>query len=221
MIYVTGDLHGDWDRLRSRAFRCLKKGDTLLVCGDFGFVWTGSKAEQSVLKKISKLKYNILFVEGTHDNLDLLEQYPLEDWNGGQVRRLAPNLLWLQRGGVFTIEGKRIFAFGGGESTDLDARLADGLWWERELPSPEELAQARENLAAAGNQVDVILSHESSSRVRHFLDMDRDHDNPLSAFFDEISDKVTYSNWYFGCYHLDKRVPPYYHALFTQLEPLE
>lgn len=51
MIYFTGDLHGDYDRFKSKELKKLKKGDTLIVCGDFGFLWDGSKKEQSILKK--------------------------------------------------------------------------------------------------------------------------------------------------------------------------
>ena len=43
MIYFTGDLHGDYDRFKSKELKKLKKGDTLIVCGDFGFLWDGSK----------------------------------------------------------------------------------------------------------------------------------------------------------------------------------
>ena len=116
MIYLTGDLHGDLERLKSKEFKKLKKGDTLIVCGDFGFLWNGSKKESAILKKLNKLKYRILFIEGTHDNLELIGQYPVETWNGGRVRRIFEKVLKLERGSVFTIEGKKLFAFGGGES---------------------------------------------------------------------------------------------------------
>ena len=52
MIYVTGDIHADLDRFKGKEAKKLKKGDTLIVCGDFGFVWDGSKKEQQVLKWI-------------------------------------------------------------------------------------------------------------------------------------------------------------------------
>ena len=54
MIYVTGDIHADLDRFKGKEAKKLKKGDTLIVCGDFGFVWDGSKKEQQVLKWIGK-----------------------------------------------------------------------------------------------------------------------------------------------------------------------
>ena len=56
MLYVTGDTHGDYERFTSSALKKLKKGDTLFICGDFGFIWDGSKNEEKLLKKIGKLK---------------------------------------------------------------------------------------------------------------------------------------------------------------------
>ena len=44
MIYVTGDMHGQISRFDDPALRRLKEKDTLLVCGDFGFLWDGSAA---------------------------------------------------------------------------------------------------------------------------------------------------------------------------------
>ena len=56
MIYVTGDTHGDYKVFSQKKFKNIKEGDTLIVCGDFGFIWNGSKEEMSVLKKLSKKK---------------------------------------------------------------------------------------------------------------------------------------------------------------------
>ena len=49
MVYVTGDLHGEYARFSDPTFRRLKKGDTLIVCGDFGFLWKGEKKEEALL----------------------------------------------------------------------------------------------------------------------------------------------------------------------------
>jgi len=70
MIYVTGDVHGDLGRFKGKAVaRKLKKGDYLIVCGDLGFFWNDSREERKARKWLSRRKYTILFVEGTHDNL--------------------------------------------------------------------------------------------------------------------------------------------------------
>ena len=39
MVYVTGDLHGDYSRFKRPEMKKLRAGDILLVCGDFGFIW--------------------------------------------------------------------------------------------------------------------------------------------------------------------------------------
>ena len=46
MVYLTGDTHGDIDRFKHGKLRWLGKRDTVVVLGDFGFVWDGSKEEQ-------------------------------------------------------------------------------------------------------------------------------------------------------------------------------
>ena len=49
MVYLTGDTHGDIDRFKHGKLRWLGKRDTVVVLGDFGFVWDGSKEEQKKL----------------------------------------------------------------------------------------------------------------------------------------------------------------------------
>ena len=54
MIYVTGDMHGEEERLYSRSMKKLSEGDTLIVCGDFGFVWDGSAKEKKILEYLAE-----------------------------------------------------------------------------------------------------------------------------------------------------------------------
>ena len=49
MVYLTGDTHGDIDRFRHGRLRWLSRRDTVVVLGDFGFVWDGSKGEKAGL----------------------------------------------------------------------------------------------------------------------------------------------------------------------------
>ena len=67
------------------------------------------------------------------------ESYPEEEYAGGRVHRIGTNLRHLMRGELFTIEGKKIFAFGGGESIEKEDRVKAGKWWEREMPTLEEM----------------------------------------------------------------------------------
>jgi predicted phosphodiesterase len=39
MVFVTGDTHGDPERLSKSVLKDLNEGDTLIVCGDFGYIF--------------------------------------------------------------------------------------------------------------------------------------------------------------------------------------
>ena len=57
-IFVTGDIHASYDiaKLSESCFDTagLTKDDYVIICGDFGFVWDGGKAEQRLLKKLGR-----------------------------------------------------------------------------------------------------------------------------------------------------------------------
>ncbi len=223
MIYVTGDIHGDLGRLKNKAIaRKLKKGDYLIVCGDLGFFWNDSREERKARKWLFKRKYTILFVDGTHDNLDMLSSFPQEDWCGGKARKISNNLFQLCRGYVFQIEGNYIFAAGGGESMDMEERDALGSWWEQELPSPQELSEARERLAQCRDVIDYVITHDCPAALLKNLRAESRFANVshLNLFFDQVSRECRFKQWYFGCYHIDKKFPPHHTAVFQNVIPL-
>lgn len=220
MIYVTGDLHADLGRFKSKGFHKLRKNDSLIVCGDFGFLWTGDKHERHILKKLGRHRYNLLFVDGTHDNHAELAKYPVVEFAGAPAHQISGRCYHLMRGEIYNIEGKSIFAFGGGESTDMDMRIEGVNWWRQELPSRAELEHARENLEKAGNAVDYIVTHSPSTSMHGFLNMDQARTDHLGAFLDEVSRTVKYKHWYFGRYHQDKVIPPLHHVVYQAVLPL-
>lgn len=220
MIYLTADTHGELDRFDSPQMRRLKAGDTLIVCGDFGFIWDGGPAEDKILKKLGKKKYQILFVDGTHENFDLLEQYPVSQWNGGKVRRINENLYHLLRGQIYEIEGKKIFTFGGGESSEKQYRMAAGRWWAREMPTLEEMREGADNLKAAGRRVDYIVTHSPPPKVcSDLVEPESEWKNQLEAFFEQITKQIRYEKWFFGSLHIDRKVTYKDYALFQQILP--
>ena len=98
MVYITGDLHGDLARLSAPDMRQVKKGDTLIVCGDFGFIWNGDRREKKILKRLGALPYTLLFLDGRHENYDLLAAYEESEWHGGRAQVIEGNLVHLMRG---------------------------------------------------------------------------------------------------------------------------
>ena len=98
MIYITGDTHGSQARLSREtmpfADRWTKR-DTLIICGDFGYLFNGGPKEELALRELSFRPYTIAFVDGNHENYNLLANYPAIAWRGGMARRIRRNV-WRQ-----------------------------------------------------------------------------------------------------------------------------
>lgn len=218
MIFITGDIHGDFSRFQHPLLRKLKKQDALIICGDFGFIWDGSKKEKKLLKKIGKLPYNVLFVEGSHENYDLLEEYEESEWCGGRTRLISGRLRQLMRGQVFDIAEKRVFTFGGGQSDDTHKELVEGEnWWAREIPNDDELQEGIDNLEAAGNEVDFVVTYEPPARLQDFLNNEAPDRNHINTYLNEVFEKLSFSGWFFGKLHVNKLIPPKYHAVYDDI----
>ena len=223
MVYVTGDMHGCLERLYDKEFRKLKRGDTLIVCGDFGYIFDGSKTEKQVINFFAKRKFVTAFVEGTHDNLDTINRCRTTVWKGGKVHRIKGNLLHLMRGQIFEIEGNRFFTFGGGESTDKDMRVPMGTWWRAEEATPAEMADGARVLDEAGCEVDYIITHEPPSLVKSAMLLrvgGNDNVNKLNGYLEEIGRSCTFKHWYFGSLHEDRIITEHYTCVFKNLLPI-
>ena len=218
MICITGDIHGDIGRFEHRSIKKLKKGDTLIVCGDFGFMWDGSKKEKKLLKKLGKSRYNILFVDGCHENYDLLNEYETTEFCGGKVRRISGKVMHLMRGEVYEIDNKKIFAFGGGLSEDNELRIKGETWWKDECPNEDEMKNGLKNLARHDYKVDYIVTHEPPAVVWEFIDMDRKSRSIVGTYLNTIKDKCEFDKWYFGKCHINKVIPSKFYALFDNVE---
>lgn len=218
MIYVTGDLHGDITRFKQRKIKRLKKGDTLIVCGDFGFVYNGDEREEKALKWLSKRRYNILFVDGAHDKLDLFEKYELCDFCGASARRINEKVYMLLRGNVYTVEDKKIFAFGSGLSESYNI-ISDIISSDAgSLPTTEETQNGLENLQKVDNTVDYIVTYDAPVSAKTYIG-EANH-NGLNTYFEEIYRLANFKCWYFGRYHKDKAVTRLFKAVYEDVVPI-
>lgn len=160
MVYITGDLHGDFSRFSSPCYASpAQRGHPDRLRGFRLYMERGQEG-RGLAKKIGSRPYAVLFLDGCHENFDLLKEYPVTDWKGGRAQVISGNLVHLMRGQLYTLEGYRFFTFGGGESREYDLRDGAKTWWEEEMPSAGEMTQGLETLAAAGNQGGFILTHE-------------------------------------------------------------
>ena len=82
-VFVTGDIHGgcdmqnlyDWD---SAVDESLDADDYLIVAGDFGYPWDYSRGECDEIAWLEARPYNVLFVDGNHEQSAHWETRPLE-----------------------------------------------------------------------------------------------------------------------------------------------
>lgn len=234
MVYVTGDTHADWmSRLNADAFpeqREMTKEDCVLVLGDFG-IWDNSRREKYNLDWLENKPFTTLFVSGNHENYDILDNLPVKEWHGGKVNFVRPSVIHLMRGQIFDIEDRSFFAFGGASSHDITDgildpadpdfkdkkrkldrnpyalyRVAHVSWWERELPSGEEMEEGQKNLEKLGNKVDYIITHSPYTSLLRQIDggsglYRRDR---LTDYLQEIRDSVAYKHWLFGHMHINR-----------------
>lgn len=77
----------------------------MIICGDHGGVWAGEQADRHHLDWLENKPFTTLFVDGNHENFDLLNAYPDQEWHGGRVHVVRPHVLHLMRGQVFDIGG--------------------------------------------------------------------------------------------------------------------
>lgn len=249
MIYITGDTHGDLTRFSSHAFpeqTNMTKDDYVIICGDFGGVWTRdqeSKDESGWLDYLDSKPFTLLFVSGNHENFDRLLQYPEKEWNGGLVNEIRPSIFHLRRGQIFTLQGKKFFTFGGARSHDIDGgilELTDPLcrhkqrfaylegkhcrinhlsWWKEEEPTQEEMELGLRNLESANWSVDFVITHDcpTSVLIQYYGSSDSAEPYELTSYLEDIKQKLDYKKWFFGHHHDNKAITDKDLMLYEQI----
>jgi len=114
MIYITGDTHIPIDiaKIMDDDFCCyehLTLDDYVIICGDFGGVWDQSKAIREHMHKLNNRGFTTLFVDGNHENFDMLNAMPVKEWHGGKVHFVEENIIHLMRGQIFEIDKHSFF----------------------------------------------------------------------------------------------------------------
>lgn len=251
-IYITGDTHGDFKRFTKKKLKelpfKLTENDHIIVCGDLGLLWEYNKTLDYNLKWLSSLPFKLLWIQGNHENYNMIEDFPLEEWAGGKVRHIVKDkIILLERGQVFTIENKTFFTFGGAESHDirdgiLDKadtdfkkkklaakerggyfRILDETWWKQELPTQEELETGLNSLKSIGYKVDYIITHCAPTKAQDILNIsqERKENNILTHYFNNLEKEVRFKEWYFGHYHQDNTEHQKYKAVYKNIIKLE
>lgn len=254
MIYLTGDTHGDWRRFSTSNFpdqKEMTRDDVVIVCGDFG-IWHDTKEERYWLNWLAEKPFTVCFIDGNHENFDRLYggEFPEIDYCGGKAHKIRENIYHLERGYVFEICGKKIFAFGGASSHDIDDGILDRddyvndddfydacyryrkygksfrinhlSWWKEELPSQEEMDRGINSLNRVGWKVDYIVTHCAPQQIASIISNGFYGSDKLTMYFNGLLDKgIQFDSWFFGHYHNSRRIMSKFYLLYGEIMRIE
>lgn len=221
-VIVCGDFGGVWDKAMS-------------------------KRENWWLDWLESKPFTLVFVDGNHENFDRLYsgEFPVVDFRGGKAHKLRENVYHLMRGFVFDFEGSKFWAFGGASSHDIDDGVLDRedfpseeafrrtvsrwkkkkkmfrinhvSWWEREMPSSQEMMFGSQRLDECDNEADFIVTHCAPQSVVCTFAGGSYRMDALTSYFNVIAESVRFKKWFFGHYHGDAQILGDYIMLYRQI----
>lgn len=226
-IWITGDTHGLFNTKKLLLENWMEqenldKEDYLIVAGDIGVCWFGFDdnvdRDKCTKKFYDEKQYTTLWIDGNHENFDVLEGFPIEMWNGGKVHRISDNIIHLMRGQVFEIHKKKIFVMGGGYSIDKNCRVPGGTWWQQEMPTQHEYEEGLKNLKKHNNKVDYIITHTTTPDIMNELfSQILPEEIELGNYLKILDNTIDYRHWYFGHLHVDREIDMKHTALYDRV----
>lgn len=228
MVYLAGDIHGELELYKLTDFfkkeaqvRTLSEEDYVIILGDVAVCWDGGSRDKRIAQKLNELPVTVLWIDGNHEDFDVIDSLPVSEWHGGKVQFIGKKIIHLMRGQVFDISGKKFWAFGGGFSIDKMYREEGVSWWRREMPSQDEYVRGKWNLLLNNNEVDYIITHTVPRSIAYELvDEVFPGEEELQDYFQEVSEQVAFEKWYFGHWHMDYKNGKYV-GLYDEIVPLE
>lgn len=231
-IFITGDTHGlnDAEKLVTcSAKNNLTYEDYVIICGDCEVLWD-KKLTKEFVSFYENLHTNVLFIDGNHENYDMLNALPITEWNGGKVHKVTEHVIHLMRGQVFILDDKKFLCLGGADSHDRSSRIEHISWWRQEAITSADVAEAKRNLAHFGNVVDYVIAHTPTYDFQNkiideltqcgeavpFYLRNKLTRTPSANSLEEIAGIVKYTAWFSGHLHIDTKIGKYY-SLYNRI----
>lgn len=224
-FFITGDIHGDVTRLILFIQRMkLNSGDKICILGDAGIFWRNDKKDTDYIIKYWDEYSNgveLYFIDGNHENFNLLNSLPVDENNMGIV---SDKIHYLRRGCVYEINGKRILSCGGADSVDWHRRTEGLNWWKEET-----ISQADIDRVPAGHY-DYVFTHccprsifeNNKVYLITLANIDQDVVNHCSEdMLEKLMNKITFDHFYFGHYHVDRILNDKFRCLFNDFVEIE
>jgi len=217
-IALAGDAHGNPKMVSSKSWPEGKEygpKDLVIFLGDFGLFWSNppSKEETYWLEWLAEKEYTVAFVDGNHENFDVIDAFPEEEkWEGNvgvYETKLGP-IYHLKRGEVYQFDpdsDEKFLAIPKALSIDKAYRTEGRSWWSGESLSAAQETNTLDNLDLCDWKVKTVLTHTiPDSVVLAFVDNPNSpkfHD-PVAKFLEFIANKLEFEEWHFGHFHNDR-----------------
>lgn len=209
-FYITGDTHGNFDRIEE--FCQLNEtttDDVLIILGDAGINYWLDIRDWNVKNQIANMDITLFCVHGNHEGRpwESPSDYELFPWNGGLVYReeMYPNILFAKDGEIYHFNGYSAMAIGGAYSVDKYYRLSHGLqWFDTEQPDEAMKAFVEEQLERADWKVSHTVPIEVEPVWAFIPGLDQSSvDKSTEKWLQTIYDRLEFSEWYAGHYHIE------------------
>ena len=215
MIYLTGDTHGDFSRIK-KFCKCFNttRDDIMIILGDAGINFNGWFIDRPKKEFISNLPITLFCVHGNHEQRPSLDLYKETTFCNGTVwiEDVYPNIIFAKDGEIYDFNGLSTLVIGGAYSIDKNYRLVMGWpWFPDEQPSEEIKKYVEQQLDRCSWNVDVVLSHTVPRKyepIETFMKgIDQSKvDKSTEDWLDYIEDRLCYKKWYAGHFHVNKDV---------------
>lgn len=191
MLRLISDVHGHHDQY----LELIHNVEHSLQLGDFGFNY-------SVLGQVDPLRHRM--IAGNHDNHDICNQFP----------HFLPKFGYSEIGGYTFFHMQGAFSIDWQERINYDQLHNTKSWWLNEQLSYLELEQAVELYCTT--KPDLVITHDAPRSVVHHFGKEqvlRNFGYNPKTFTTTTSEALEVmfrlykpKNWYFGHYHVTKKV---------------
>ncbi len=215
MIYITGDVHRNFERI----FEFTKKyqttlDDYLIILGDVGINYYLDSSDRNLKEELKNLSINLLCIQGNHEERpNNINSYKTIKMFDGDVfiEKKYPNLIFLKDGEIYNINNQKILVIGGAYSIDKEYRLRYGYHYFKDEQPCDKTKDKVMDLINKDNNIDIVLTHtcpykyEPVEAFYNGIDQSK-VDKSTEYFLDQVEEKLNYKKWYCGHFHINKNI---------------
>lgn len=244
-FYITGDKHRHFDGVANfcrtaKTRRC----DVLIILGDAGFNYYGDSRDDRLKEEVAGLNITLFCIHGNKEcRPQNVGTYGVRDFCGGRVyyEPAFPNIFFAIDGEIYTFHEKEYLVVGGAHSVDKLRCLKEGLpFFADEMPDDATKAAVEQKLSARGNRIYGMLTHtcplqylptemfmttrqkatqKKKRRKKPKKQFVPDIDRATEEWLDTLEQRVDYTEWFCGHYHVDKKIDKI-RMMHTEIRPL-